>query len=179
MKKNILVVFFALAGLLVQAQNVKVGDQAPTIRQTNMEGVEFDLTSLKGKVVLVDFWASWCGPCRRETPAIRAAYKKYKNKEFKVGTGFTVVSISLDKNRKAWEGAIATDKMEWPYHVSDLQGWSNAVAKELGVRSIPASFLIDGNGKIVALNLRGKKIEATLKKMVKGGSGWGSFLGKK
>ncbi|PLX03720.1 MAG: hypothetical protein C0594_10095, partial [Marinilabiliales bacterium] len=106
-------------------------------------------------------------PCRRENPHVVAAYNKFKNENFKNGNGFVVYNVSLDHNAEKWKGAIVKDKLDWKYHVSDLRGWKSEPAKKYGVNSIPANFLIDGNGVIVARNLRGSKLETKLEELVK------------
>jgi thiol-disulfide isomerase/thioredoxin len=118
-------------------------------------------------MVLIDFWASWCGPCRAENPAVVAAYNKYHGLNFKNGKGFEILSVSLDQNAIAWEKAIEKDQLVWPYHVSDLQGWGNAAALRYGVNSIPTNVLVDGTGIIVAKNLRGTDLEKALEAQIK------------
>jgi peroxiredoxin len=136
----------------------KVGDMAPEIELPNPEGKVMKLSSLRGKVVLLDFWASWCGPCRHENPVTVAAYEKYKSK------GFTVFSVSLDRSKPKWVQAIKADDLSWENHVSDLQFWNSAPAAQYGVEAIPATFLIDQNGKIIAKDLRGNDLERALSK---------------
>lgn len=148
-------------------EGINLGNKAPEIMQANPKGTVITLSSFKGKLVLVDFWASWCGPCRAENPAVVAAYNKYHTLNFKNGKGFEILSVSLDQNGVAWEKAIEKDKLIWPYHVSDLQGWNNAAAKRYGVNSIPTNVLIDGNGIIVAKNLRGEALEKALEAQLK------------
>ena len=141
--------------------NIAVGKMAPEITLPNISGQTRALSSLKGKVVLLDFWASWCGPCRKENPNVVSVYNKYASK------GFDVFSVSLDENKSAWEAAIKKDGLVWNNHVSDLGGWKSAVVPTYEIESIPFPVLIDKEGKIVAMgeSLRGGGLESELKKL--------------
>ena len=132
-----------------------VGATAPDISLANPNGQNVSLSSLRGQYVLLDFWASWCAPCREENPNIVNAYNKYKDK------GFTIYGVSLDRDRDKWLKAIEDDKLTWT-HVSDLKYWSSEPAKLYGIQAIPANFLLDKEGKIIAKNLRGEDLEAKL-----------------
>lgn len=138
-----------------------VGALAPDIELPNPDGKMLKLSSLRGKVVLVDFWASWCGPCRKENPNVVAMYAKYHDK------GFEVFSVSLDKDRDSWLKAIAKDNLSWPNHVSDLKYWKSAGAATYGVTGIPYTVLIDKKGKIVAKKLRGEDLEIKVGELCK------------
>ncbi|MDG1260147.1 MAG: TlpA disulfide reductase family protein [Flavobacteriales bacterium] len=144
-----------------------VGEKAPEISMNTPDGKTMNLSDFKGQMVLIDFWASWCGPCRRENPNVVRAYNKYQDAKFKDAKGFTVLSVSLDKNADSWNKAISQDNLVWKNHVSDLQGWKNAAAQKYGVSSIPMSFLIDENGVIVAKNLRGQELDRHIDQYVK------------
>ena len=138
-------------------KDVQIGAQAPPFTQKDTSGNEVRLADFKGKYVLVDFWASWCLPCRAENPDVLKAYNEYKSRNF------TVLGVSLDaeKARAAWIQAIQKDNLPWT-QVSDLKFWENAAAKLYGVRAIPANFLVDPNGKIIAKNLHGDELGKTL-----------------
>lgn len=145
---------------LNQARGTTIGYPATNFSQADPNGKMVNLTDFKGKYVLVDFWASWCGPCRAENPNVVSAYNKYKDK------GFTVLGVSFDQNKEKWLQAIKTDQLMWT-QVSDLKGWGNEAGKLYGITSIPQNVLLDKEGKIVAKNLRGPDLEAKLQEIIK------------
>ena len=135
------------------------GKMAPDFTEMSTTGDSLSLSDLRGKVVLLDFWASWCGPCRRENPNVVNVYKKYQE------DGFTVMSVSLDKDEGRWLAAIEQDNLIWPNHVSDLKQWQSRVARMYGVSGIPFTVLIDQEGKIIRTKLRGAELEEELKRI--------------
>jgi thiol-disulfide isomerase/thioredoxin len=132
---------------------------APEIALKNPDGKVLKLSDLRGKVVLIDFWASWCGPCRQENPNVVKLFKKYQNK------GFTVFSVSLDEDINAWKSAIQKDGLIWPNHVSDLKGWETPLISTYGFEAIPFTVLVNKEGKVIGTNLRGKQLEQKLEEL--------------
>jgi thiol-disulfide isomerase/thioredoxin len=132
-----------------------MGQLSPDIVLPSPDGTEIALSSLRGKVVLVDFWASWCGPCRKEMPNVVKAYAKFKSK------GFEIYGVSLDQDKDRWVEAIAKDGITWP-QVSELKQWESQVVKQFNIQGIPYTLLLDRDGKILAKNLRGEELEAKL-----------------
>ncbi len=149
----------SLTAQISKAKNMRIGGEAPEIAEKSPEGEVVKLSDFRGKYVLIDFWASWCGPCRKENPNVVKVYNKYKSK------GFEILGVSLDNSKDRWVSAIEKDQLTWQ-HVSDLKKWGSPIAKSYGVSSIPYTVLLDKEGKILAKNLRGPMLEAKLSELL-------------
>ncbi|MGG9964504.1 TlpA family protein disulfide reductase [Ferruginibacter sp. SUN106] len=158
MKKVFFVVIVSIAAISVKAQ-IKVGAPVPEISLPNVKDSMVSLSSFKGKVVLIDFWASWCGPCRESNPGVVKLYNKYKDK------GFEVFSISIDNKKNDWIKAIKHDKIKYT-QVNDNGGWNGKVPAAFGVEMIPTSFLLDKNGNVVAIDAEGKKLDKLVSELL-------------
>lgn len=145
---------------------VDIGNRAPELVCESPEGENISLSSLRGQMVLIDFWASWCSPCRRENPNLVKTYKRFHDKSFTKAEGFTIYGVSIDKDREAWIDAIESDGLLWETQVSDLKGNASEPAAIYGIMVIPSSFLIDGEGVIIAKNLRGEMLEDKLNSLL-------------
>jgi thiol-disulfide isomerase/thioredoxin len=171
--RQLLLVPALLAMSLASAQQerirgVNVGDMAPEIAMENPDGEILKLSELKGKVVLIDFWASWCRPCRMESPVVRRIHKKYKDELYTNGSGFDIFSVSLDRQGagEAWKKAIAQDSLTWKYHVGAVKDGNNTASNRYQVMFIPTNALIDGSGKIIAKDIHGQALEHMLDSLI-------------
>jgi len=173
--KQLVITFLAatLSLSTVQAQyandKIKAGQEAPDLAFPTPKGDTIKLSDIyKNRYVLIDFWASWCGPCRRANPRLVKMYREYKDLKYEdAKKGFTVLSVSLDQNKEKWEQAIAKDSLEWEYHMSDLGGWNAEPAQIYGVSFVPQAVLVGPDGKVIATYNFAEEAEAELKKRVK------------
>jgi peroxiredoxin len=158
MTRSVLLIFILLSASMANAQ-LKIGDAAPEIELRNSKDSVIKLSSFNGKVVLIDFWASWCGPCRAANPYTQKLYNQYKAK------GFEVFAVSLDVNKALWVKAVKKDRLTYT-QVADYDGWLSKVAEKYYVDALPTTFLLDRSGKIVAINLEGKELFDAVKRLV-------------
>ncbi len=148
------------------SQLIEVGQEVPDLEGRTPSGEIIRLSDLRGQVVLIDFWASWCGPCVYNMPAVVDTYNQFRDSKFESGEeGFTVFSVSLDQNKTAWKNGIERLNQTWPHHISDLRGWGSSHATKYNVNSIPQTFLIDGEGKLINRNLHAQALNAVLADM--------------
>jgi len=145
---------------------LEIGKLAPDLAITSPDGKVIKLSSLRGKMVLVDFWASWCLPCSIENPNVVKVYEQYKGGSFTEGEGFTIYSVSLDTKQSRWSAAIQEDGLIWEYHVSDLKGWYSDAAKIYQISAIPTNYLLNGDGVIIARDLRAETLESKIKSLM-------------
>lgn len=143
------------------------GDEAPLIQGVSYQGNKIDLISLRGSYVLLDFWGSWCGPCRKANPELKLLYEEYHDKKFKDGNQFHIYSIGIEQDSSPWLNAIEADQLFWPHHQSSLNNFDSEWAIAYGVRSIPSTFLIDPSGIVIAVNAGDIKIRNILNKRMK------------
>jgi thiol-disulfide isomerase/thioredoxin len=156
MKRIIFALLIVVSSYTCLLAQPPIGSKVPEIELPGTTGTKVKLSSLKGKVVIIDFWASWCGPCRRSMPALKAVYKKYKDK------GLEIYGISLDDNNAAWDKAVKEDRTPW-LHVIDREG---GIARKWGIQYIPTSFLLDKEGKLIAVNTEKEELEKLLKQLL-------------
>ena len=147
-------------------EGVEIGKKVPEVILPNVDGDNFKLSQLQGKVVLLNYWASWCAPCRKKAPELIEIHTKYKTADFKdYGNGFEIVSISLDRNEDAWKNAISKDGIGVMVNVGDMNGWKCKAAVDYNIKRIPTTVLLDGEGKVIAFNLDLKDLKKKLKRM--------------
>ena len=139
------------------------GESAPDFTGYLVSGDSMRLSDLRGQYVLLDFWGSWCKPCREQSPELRRLYREYSDRDFKRAEGFEIVSVGVETNRQAWLRAIEKDSLYWPYHISDVQRFDDRVVQQYGVREIPTTYLLDTEGTIIAVNPSGERLGELLR----------------
>jgi len=153
---QILTLYFLTHSAMAQSNQVKVGQAAPDISLTKPDGTQLSLHSLKGKLVLIDFWATWCAPCVKEQPELKSLYSKFH--KHVNDDQFEILGVSFDKNGDSWQKAIERLDISWP-QVSDLKFWKSPVAKVYGIEELPFNVIVDAQGKVIAVSLHGKELE--------------------
>lgn len=138
------------------------GEDIPAFSAILKDGKTFELSSLQGQFVLLDFWGSWCGPCRKENPELVELYQKHKNSSFKKASGFEIVSVGVESNVLSWENAINADNLIWPYHILQKDRFQSPIVKQFGVREIPTKYLLNEKGQIIAVNPTVKLVDKLL-----------------
>ncbi len=152
-------------------EGIEIGNPAPDIMLPDISGDTVKMSELKGKIILVSFWASWCAPCRKKSPELLEVYNEFKNTDFDNGeTGLLILNVSMDRNEIAWKNAVTKDGVEDFINVGDMNGWKTTASKSYNIKTIPTNVLVDGDGEIIALNLSPKDLKKKLKKLKK--SGW-------
>jgi peroxiredoxin len=157
-----LLMYFSIAS--AQPTGVNIGNIAPDIRLPDLEGDTVSLYSFRNKIVLIDFWASWCAPCVNEQPELAQLYKKYKNSVFKIGKGLEIFGVSLDNKKKSWESVVKKYNIKWT-QVSDMKFWASPVASAYNLQELPFNLLIDGKGIIIAKNLHGTDLDKAIQEL--------------
>ncbi len=161
--KKVLTILLAITCMSFSISSfLSKGEDSPEISLPNPSGDIIKLSDFKGDIVLIDFWASWCSPCRKKHPELVEVYNDFKGSTFKDGSSFSIFSVSLDKKKESWKAAIKKDKLTWPNHVSDLKGWNSEAAKTYNITSIPSNVLIDANGKIIGNNFSASELKKIL-----------------
>jgi peroxiredoxin len=161
----ILIFGSGISTVFAQSQGLEPGDKAPEIKLPAPNGDIIALSSSKGKLVLIDFWGSWCAPCVKEQPELAKLYRKYKQSNFTNGKGFEIYGVSLDAKKEMWENIINKMNINW-IQVSDLKFWRSPVTKTYNIQALPFNVLIDGNGIILAKNLHGNELEKVIAKFL-------------
>lgn len=175
MKKNILLITFLAVGFLAYTIGKKIylssgltnGVPAPAFNGVNLEGARIDNSTFLGDYLLIDFWGSWCGPCRKENPILRDLVMKYSDRDFSDAEGFSIVSVGIETKEDKWKAAIKKDRLEWPHHISALSRFEDPIAEAFDIRSIPQQVLIGPKGNILMVNVGLPDIDAFLSKKVK------------
>lgn len=167
--KTIIVLCFAIFLFSNCNKNLKYksGDIAPDFEIEHIDGKKYALHDLKGSIVLLDFWGSWCGPCRTKNPYVVSIYQKYKNAQFASADSFTVFSVALEASAKSWENAIKKDNITWKYNVCDLERMNSKIAKLYGINAIPTTYIINEDGIIIGVDLAPEDIEKLLDHQLK------------
>jgi len=163
----VLVILGFIGNYLYRLPKFDDGELAPQFTAKLADGNSFELADLKGQYVLLDFWGSWCAPCRRENPSIVALYDEFHGKSYTDASGFDVVSISIETNQKAWKRAIEKDGLHWPYHIAQLERFKSPIAVQYGVREIPTKYLLGPKGNILSVNASPKEIATLLQSKLK------------